>query len=131
MTNRFSVKPKNVPKIMAILAIGFFHYWVYEGSLQYVTDLIIHILLFLVMVIVLGNVTNYLLTKFGVQVWKRKPSDSEILDQMDKEESPTEKEDEKDQLYRFRKGLGFAKPFHASIYSTRSGLGHQTTSLSV
>jgi len=26
-------------------------------------------------------------------------------------------------LYRFRKGLGFAKLFHASIYSTRSGLG--------
>jgi len=25
-------------------------------------------------------------------------------------------------VYRFRKGLGFAKPFHASIYSTRSGL---------
>ena len=34
-------------------------------------------------------------------------------------------------LYRFRKGLGFAKPFHASIYSTRSGLVSQTTSLSV
>jgi len=34
-------------------------------------------------------------------------------------------------LYRFRKGLGFAKPFHASIYSTRSGLESQSTSLSV
>jgi hypothetical protein len=41
-------------------------------------------------------------------------------------------------LYRFRKGMGFAQPFHASIYSTRSGLGFQhevlqskTTSLSV
>jgi len=34
-------------------------------------------------------------------------------------------------IYRFRKGLGFAKPFHASIYSTRSGLESQSTSLSV
>jgi hypothetical protein len=83
---------------MVILGIGVFHYWVYEGSLQHVTDLIIHIILFLVMVVVLGNVTNYLLTKFGVQVWKRKPSDSELLDQMGKEKSPTEMEDALDQL---------------------------------
>ncbi len=41
-------------------------------------------------------------------------------------------------IYRFRKGLGFAQPFHASIYSTRSGLvsrhealRSKTTSLSV
>ncbi len=98
MNNRFSVKPKNVPKILVILGIGVFHYWVYEGSLQYVTDLIIHTALFLVMVVVLGNVTNYLLTKFGVQIWKRKPSDTSILDQVDTEKSPVEMEDEKDQL---------------------------------